>query len=219
MHLTDASAWIRRTAFRRLLAGGALVVPAEVLEELGVSDKDGKSALRDLEAGGRIRLDENGDIVGSAGLSVVPSRHRLRIEKRWFWTWCAWDAAGILGALRASSAVRSRDPLGGEPIEVIFSGGVPEPNEAVVFRAVDDGYLSKHDEYCPLTNLSTTGGWPRPRSRLAELALEAQIAPARVLLGQLADQLPALFADRGSTAARTTSEGRPLPSDQLSGSS
>ena len=36
--------------------------------------------------------------------------------------------------------------------------------------------------------------------------------------GQAADQLPPLFADRGSTAARTTCEGRPLPSDQLSGS-
>ena len=52
-------------------------------------------------------------------------------------------------------------------------------------------------------------------TELAELALEAQIAPASVLLGQLADQLPALFADRGSTPARTTCEGRPLPSDQL----
>lgn len=157
MHLTDASGRIRRTAFRRLLAGGAPVVPAEVLAELDISDKEGEPALRDLEAGGRIRLAENGDIVGSAGLSVVPSRHRLRIEKRWLWTWCAWDAVGILGALRASGAVRSRDPLGGEPIEVIFSGGVPEPNEAVVFRAVDEGYLSKHDEYCPLTNLFHDG--------------------------------------------------------------
>ena len=52
-------------------------------------------------------------------------------------------------------------------------------------------------------------------AELAELALEAEIAPARVLRGQLADQLPALFADRGSTAAGTTCEGRPLPSDQL----
>jgi len=52
-------------------------------------------------------------------------------------------------------------------------------------------------------------------AELAELALEAEIAPATVLVGQLADQLPALFANRGSTAARTTGEARPLPSDQL----
>src|SRR5215470_19497752 len=52
-------------------------------------------------------------------------------------------------------------------------------------------------------------------AEFAELALEAEIAPATVLLGQLADQLPALFADRGSTAARTTRERRPLLSDQL----
>ena len=52
-------------------------------------------------------------------------------------------------------------------------------------------------------------------AKLAELALEAEIAPARVLCGELADQLAALFADRGSTAARTTCKRRPLSSDQF----
>ena len=66
-----------------------------------------------------------------------------------------------------------------------------------------------------LTQDPANGAGRDLEAELAELALEAEIAPASVLLGQLADQLPALFADRGSTAARTTGEGRPLLSDQL----
>jgi hypothetical protein len=42
---------------------------------------------------------------------------------------------------------------------------------------------------------------------LRELALVAEIAPARVLLGQAAAQLPALLGDRGSTAARIEANG------------
>ena len=53
------------------------------------------------------------------------------------------------------------------------------------------------------------------QAKLAELVREGEIAPVRAVLGQLADQLASLFPDRGSTAARTTSEGRPFPSDQL----
>src|SRR5215470_9500096 len=66
-----------------------------------------------------------------------------------------------------------------------------------------------------LTQDPANGAGRDLEAELAELALEAEVAPATVLLRQLADQLPALFADRGSTPAGTTCEARPLPTDQL----
>jgi alkylmercury lyase len=143
-----------------------------------------RTAVVELEAAGRIQVAENGTIVGSAGLSVVPSRHRLRIVDRWFWTWCAWDAVGILGALRAPGAISSHDPRSGAAIELTFTGGTAELSQAAIFRAHDNGlYASIRDEYCPLTNLfedtASASAWSHENTvhgdvlSVAEAAVEA----------------------------------------------
>ena len=128
---------------------GVPVATAELVDELGMSEEVAVSALRELVTGGRIRVVANGDIVGSTGLGVVPAAIVFASRSDGFGP----GALGILGALGVAGDVHSRDPLSGETIELSFAGGDPEPIRVVLFRAPDEGYLSKHDEYCPLINL------------------------------------------------------------------
>ena len=58
-----------------------------------------------------------------------------------------------------------------------------------------------------LTQDPANGAGRDLQAELAELALEAEIAPAGVLVGQLADQLLALFADRDDARRSPTSFG------------
>jgi alkylmercury lyase len=68
------------------------------------------AAVDRLERAGLTRRDPAGRLLGSHGLSVVPTNHELLIDGRRRWTWCAYDAVGILGALGADGRVCSRSP-------------------------------------------------------------------------------------------------------------
>src|SRR6266536_3608411 len=72
-------------------------------------------ALASLDRQGRLRRDPAGAVSGSHGLSLTPTAHELLLEhpagrERQYWTWCAWDAVGILAALDASGRIRSTSP-------------------------------------------------------------------------------------------------------------
>jgi hypothetical protein len=91
-------------------------------------------------------------VTGSLGLSVQPTRHELLVGRRQRWTWCAYDAVGILGALGASGRVRSQSPDDDASIELVFEDGMPGPTDAVIFMA-DKRCESVVDDWCPLVNL------------------------------------------------------------------
>jgi alkylmercury lyase len=101
---------------------------------------------------GQARRDPAGRLLGSHGLSVTPTQHELLIDGKRRWTWCAYDAVGILGALEADGRVRSRSPHSGTPIELGFHGGWPDATEAVVFLA-EGPCRSVIEDWCPLVNL------------------------------------------------------------------
>jgi alkylmercury lyase len=103
-------------------------------------------------AGMVARRDPAGRLLGSHGLSVAPTHHELLIDGKRRWTWCAYDAVGILGALAATGRVRSRSPRSGTLIELRFQAGRPAATEAVVFMA-QGPCRSVIDDWCPLVNL------------------------------------------------------------------
>jgi hypothetical protein len=130
------------------------------------------AAVDRLEQAGLTRRDPAGRLLGSHGLSVAPTHHELLINGRGRWTWCAYDAVGILGALEADGRVRSRSPHSGTLIELTFDAGQPGATEAVVFMA-EGPCRSVIDDWCPLVNLfehdqaaapgpGSTGSWERP---------------------------------------------------------
>jgi hypothetical protein len=143
---------IRAAAFRRLLRSGAPVAVADVAADVGRSLEEVQDAVARLGGRGRLRLDREGRIVGSAGLSVGPDRHQIDLGGRRFWTWCAYDVLGIFGALGASGTARSPSPVGDQVLEVAFVEGRPQPTDLVVFRPDEswrDCCANVYEEWCP----------------------------------------------------------------------
>ena len=155
----DAGGLARIAAFRLLATRAESVAPATVAELTGIKPERLAAVLDQLDAGGRIRRDANGYVVGSAGLSVVPDRHEINLEGRRLWTWCAYDILGIFGALRASGRALSPSPFGGPAIEVVFVRGLPQRDDVVLFRPAADleiGCDNVYADWCPHSNLFAT---------------------------------------------------------------
>lgn len=118
----DAAATVRRAAFRALLEGEA-VGREELAALTGLGTEAVGRALEDLAARGRVAIDAQGAVVASAGLSVVPSRHRLRLNGAEFHTWCAIDAIGIPAALGSDALAETACAHCGREMRVEIRGG------------------------------------------------------------------------------------------------
>ena len=175
---SDSQALVRTASFRLLLARSAAVGVEELAVQTGIKPERLAALLDELDAAGHIRRNATGEVVGSAGLSVVPDRHEIDLDGRRFWTWCAYDIMGIFGALRACGRALSPSPPGGEIIAVNFTQGRPERNDAVLFRP-DEELMSccenVYEEWCPNSNL------------FASPALAAQWADQHSLPGRVLD--------------------------------
>lgn len=151
-------------AFQRLLQTRRPVSVLALTDELGLSGAVVEAGVSELDRQGLIRMNPSGDIVGSVGLSVEPSRHELYVGDQQYWTWCAYDAVGILAALGASGRVLSKSPLTGAQIDVRFRDGSPETSEVVLFlpdffvslpdtTPSPEPGVSVFDDWCPQINL------------------------------------------------------------------
>ena len=152
----DSQGVIRTAAFRLLLERLTPIETGDLHQSTGISSDRLLELLDELDAAGRIRRDDSGRVVGSAGLSVVADRHEIELDGRRFWTWCAYDILGIFGALGASGRAISPSPGGGKTIEVQFDRGRPVKNDAMLFRP-DEELLNccenVYEQWCPNSNL------------------------------------------------------------------
>ena len=132
------------TAFHLLLADARPVSPARLAAALPGDPARVERTPVPLDRHGRLHRDPERGVTGSHGLSATPTRHELLLldheQERRYWTWCAWDAVGILAALGASGRVRSTSRSSGAPIELVFHQGSPRraDPELVVFVADTD---------------------------------------------------------------------------------
>jgi alkylmercury lyase len=153
---SDSQALVRTAAFRLLLSRAEPIGADELAAETGIRLERLSGLLDELDRAGRIRRNATGQVVGSAGLSVVPDRHEIELDGRRFWTWCAYDILGIFGALGAMGRALSPSPPDGNKIVVDFAGGRPQKNDAVLFRP-DEELMSccenVYEEWCPNSNL------------------------------------------------------------------
>jgi hypothetical protein len=148
----DAEGRLLAEAFHLLLAEGH---PVTVERLAAALDRDAQSVaavLGRLERAGRIRRNPAGAVTGSLGLSVEPTAHELIVEGARRWTWCAYDAVGILAALGAGGQVRSRDPHTGAPIQFGVHHGRPAADSEVVVFLAQGPCVSVVDDWCPLVN-------------------------------------------------------------------
>ena len=114
----------RRLALQiyRELAQGAPVVPA-------------KEALAQLRSWPGVYFDEQGRVIGFWGLTIVPMPHRLHIDGRRLYAWCAWDTLFLPMLLDARVDVDSVCRSSGEPVRLtVTPAGIESaaPAETVV---------------------------------------------------------------------------------------
>ena len=146
---------VRTTAFRMLFDGRPVGLKA-LAARLGADAASVGSAVEQLEGDGLVRRDADGQLVGSYGLSVVPSKDVLHLPDRQLWTWCIKTALGILAGLGQGGHVVSLSPASAAELTVRFEGDQPVGAEALaVFWPSDEfsgSCSSAVDELCP--NLS-----------------------------------------------------------------
>jgi hypothetical protein len=138
-------------AFNELLEVPHPVTVGLLAERLNTKAGALEQQLATLAARGWIRRNAVGDVVGSRGLSIDPTRHELELPYGRRFTWCAYDTLGIFGALAASGTIRSRTPLE-ESIELEVVAGHPRAPDGVVLFFPQLQVTSVVDEWCPLAN-------------------------------------------------------------------
>ncbi len=141
--------------FRLLLDRGAPVAVEDLAQAMKSVAPVVDARLRHWVRRGAARVDGERRLVAIAGSSVVWDRHEIAVAGHRYWTWCAFDAVGILAALQADGVIRSRDPQSSTPMELAFRAGRPADGAAVLFMpsAGSSSCASVIDEWCPNANL------------------------------------------------------------------
>lgn len=169
---------LRAAGFHLLLHGKKPVEQFEWAEAASINPDNLDEVL--TKHAGRIELDEHGRLIGIAGLTIRATTHELDINGEQFWTWCALDAVGILGALEATGTIRSIDPSSKDPVTLTFDNGQVQ-NDATLF--VLSGYdgADIRGEWCPLVNFfnnrTDAESWVKDNRLLGDLITVQEVAP------------------------------------------
>ena len=102
----------------RLLAKGE-PVPADLVAE--VADMSVDAVKSTLGSWYGVQRDSAGRVTGYWGLTIAPTRHRLRVDNRTLFTWCAWDTLFLPQLLDATAVVQSQCPVSGDPVSLEIS--------------------------------------------------------------------------------------------------
>jgi alkylmercury lyase len=115
--------WLAGTLFR-LLAKGEPVEDAKLAGAVGRHEADVAASLGEPPFNRLLYRDDRGRIVGFGGLAVgdlAESPHRLRLDGRELYAWCAGDALFLPVVLDRELPVESRCPTSGERISLTVS--------------------------------------------------------------------------------------------------
>ncbi len=114
---------IRRAAFHAIL-GGETIDRTGLVVATGLNTEKVDALLDRLTERGLVVVDPgSGRVVGSWGLSLVPTDHRLRIRGRAVYTWCAEDAIGIPAGLAEDANIISSCHRCGVVVNVEMAAG------------------------------------------------------------------------------------------------
>ena len=153
VEVSDRHRGVQAAAFAMLLEDGRPVTGGQIAARAGIDPAEVTDLLADFDSVGRVRFDDEGRVVGIAGLSILPSRHRLDLDDATRWTWCALDAVGILGALRRDATFTTQVPDSDRELTLTFTPDGAAPTDAVIFIADGYGSDSVVDTWCPTVNL------------------------------------------------------------------
>ncbi|MGH2528951.1 MAG: organomercurial lyase [Actinomycetota bacterium] len=110
----------------RRLAQGSPAPASDVAERAGAPVERVEELLASWPG---VYLDEAKNVIGFWGLTItkLSPTHRLEVNGRNLFAWCAWDTLFLPGILDATARVESACPMTGEMISLVVSpGGVVE---------------------------------------------------------------------------------------------
>jgi len=117
----------------RELSKGEPVSASQLAQALGTPIGETESLLTDSTLRPFVYAGSDGRVEGFFGLATRPTPHRLIVDGRTLWTWCAQDSLFLPELLGVTARVESRDPETGDLVHLTVS---PERIEAVEPEAV-----------------------------------------------------------------------------------
>lgn len=175
---SDLDDVFRRHAFERLRRSG----PVDVSDVVTTSPSGGASAQGTLdvlvERG--MAIIEDGRLVAIDGLSIQPTRHRMRLGDDSLFTWCAADAVGIPAALGEDAKVITACPQCSAEIVVSIRAGVPQGETDLVLWVPTASCSHVVTQFCPDVNFFCNRGqldeWRNASGNPSGEALDAEEA-------------------------------------------
>jgi alkylmercury lyase len=157
-----------------LLAEGKPASPEEIAATAGKSPEEVRAALDRFPSA---ELDEQGRVVG-LGLTLHLTPHRLKLEGRTLFAWCALDALLFPVLLGQPASIESPCRGTGEPVHIeVTPAGIEtvEPPSAVVSIVAAGDLATVRSVGCNNTHFFSS---PEAASRWLEKHPEATILPA-----------------------------------------
>lgn len=103
------------------LSEGKPVSAAQLGRSVGIGEADAARYLHDSGLSSLIYTNEDGAALGVFGLSLAPTDHRLTVNGRTLWAWCAVDTLFLPELLGTTATVESRDPVTGAAVALTVS--------------------------------------------------------------------------------------------------
>ena len=122
----------------RLLARGKPVSEEQVSKTLQISKEAVKNYLKRITW---VQRNDANEIIGFRGLTLKSTSHRLEVDTKTLYTWCALDTLFIPQLLGKTARVESKCPVTGNKIRLIVNEGEVsqlDPTEAVVSLVTPD---------------------------------------------------------------------------------
>ena len=112
-------------------------------------------AVAHLQAGGRIEIASDGQLLAVHGLTRRPTRHRIEHQGGGINTWCALDAIGIPAALGIDARAITACPSCDRELVVTLVAGSPVPLAGAVLWYPETTGAWDHlvDQFCSGANL------------------------------------------------------------------
>ena len=145
----------------RLLARGRPVSTQEIARAAG-ADAEMVRAAVDATSRAAAEWDDQGRIVGYAGLTLLPTRHRITVDGQTLYTWCAFDSLFVPEILAKAVRVASACPSTGAEIRLAIAPDRldrVEPQTAVVSFVTPDKARCEADirgAFCQHVNFFST---------------------------------------------------------------
>ncbi|MGH8702555.1 MAG: alkylmercury lyase MerB [Burkholderiales bacterium] len=102
-------------ALYRVLAQGEPVAISALATTAGLAAEE---VARRLQSWPGVYYDDERRVIGYWGLTLRPTTHRLRVDGRELYTWCAWDTLFIPALLGARAEVESVCRGSGQPVRL-----------------------------------------------------------------------------------------------------